>query len=156
MRPGLPGSITRVLFAAVAVAAGCDAPPPPDEDPSRVAGSEQAPPSTPAEAPWRTVLSQDEETKSAMPEPFSIEGEEVRVISRLGPAITPLSSGVLVVNLLPAEAIVPIATLRAELVAEDTVYADTTLVDVEPGRFQLYVAHQSGLREWRVTVQERP
>lgn len=142
------------VAAGVALAACGEQAPEPDEAPQ--AAEVPAAPVDSVPRPWRTVVSQDQDSKSAVPEPFRVEGTAVRVISELGPTITPLSNGVLVVNVLPAVAGGPVASLRSERTTADTVYADTSIVDLEPGPFQLYVAHQTGLREWRVTVQEQP
>lgn len=108
-----------------------------------------------AEDRWVDLVSRGSTAGSVLPVTFQSTREELRIVTRMGESISPYSQGRVISNILSERSALPLASVRAEQPRLDTITFDTTEVTVEPGELQLYIAEQRGLKEWRVTVQEK-
>lgn len=104
---------------------------------------------------WVELARRDKESSSVRPERFQARSAELRVITRMGELISPLTPGLVVTNILSDRTSLPLASVRAEQNRPDSVTVDTTDVEVESGELYLFVAEHRGLKEWTVVVQEK-
>lgn len=115
-----------------------------------------ATPDGPAREPdagWRTVTEQTQTSRSTVPVRFYTTSDVLHVITKLGSLESPTEPGLVLLNLLSGTGAVSVASIRAEQLRRDTTTVDTTVVKVDPGTLQLYVAEAHGVTEWSVKVQ---
>jgi hypothetical protein len=138
-----------ILVATLGVSTACDRGAAGDSPPAD-AGAAPVPPA----GEWVTVLERGMRGKQSTPEPFRTTSDALRVITTLGSPSSPYAPGLVITNLLSDSTALPVASIRAEQRRVEGATADTTVVEVPPGRLYFFVAEHRGLEDWGVSIQE--
>lgn len=148
--------LATTIAVSVVLAGACspDTAAPPVEAGADVAAASDDSSAAPRDAVWRDLVVRHADAERVAPLAFRASSPELRVIVRMEELISPYTPGLVVANLLSDRSALPIASVRAEQLRTDTVIADTTEVQVEPGELYLFIAEHRGLQDWTVTVQE--
>jgi hypothetical protein len=141
---GLAPKIT--LAVLIATVAACRGPEPTQESnaPNDIQPAEE----------WVALGSWSSDETNRAPRPLTHSRDSLRVITELREAAAPVSTGVVVTNILN-RSMIPVGSVYAEQRLPTEAHVDTTVLAVPREPLLLHIAVHRGLRRWRVTVEER-